>query len=134
MVRDKLVMSLILMLGVFVFGGCVVGGKNAASPAEEGRRIAEAKGCFACHSTDGTIKRAPSWLGLYGAEIELEDGGSVIADESYIKESILEPQAKIGKGYGDKAIMPSFQGRITDEEISKITEYMKTLKGVHRHN
>jgi len=131
--EKKLIATLILLGGVFAFAGCVDGEKAAISAAEEGRKIAEAKGCFACHSTDGTIKKAPSWLGLYGAEMEMEDGSRVIADESYIRESILYPQAKIGKGYGNKSPMPSFSDRITEEEIEKIVEYMKTLKGMHRH-
>jgi len=125
----KKLLAGILVLGIFVFAGCAGTEKSkGVSPAVEGRKIAESLGCFGCHSTDGTIKRAPTWLGLYGAEIELEGGSRVIADESYIKESILEPQAKIGLGYGDKGLMPSFKGRATDEDIGKITEYIKTLK------
>jgi len=121
---------ILLAAGVFVLfllAGCT-GEEKALSLAEEGKKIAEAKGCVVCHSTDGTMKKAPTWLGLYGEEIETEDGQRVVADDNFVRESILEPQAKITKGYGDKAKMPSFKDRITDEEIVRITEYMKTLK------
>jgi len=58
--------------------------------------------------------------------VELADGRKVVADENYIRESTLQPQAKIVKGY--QPIMPSFQGQLTEEQISDIIEFIKTLK------
>jgi cytochrome c oxidase subunit 2 len=58
--------------------------------------------------------------------VELADGRKVVADENYIRESILQPQAKIVKGF--QPIMPSFQGQLTEEQISDIIEFIKTLK------
>jgi cytochrome c oxidase subunit 2 len=58
--------------------------------------------------------------------VELADGRKVVADENYIRESILQPQAKIVKGF--QPVMPSFQGQLTEEQISDIIEFIKKLK------
>jgi cytochrome c oxidase subunit 2 len=64
-------------------------------------------------------------VGLFGHSVKLQDGSTVTADENYIRESILNPQAKVVAGYAP--IMPSFQGRISDEEMLTIMAYIKSL-------
>jgi cytochrome c oxidase subunit 2 len=68
----------------------------------------------------------PSWQGLFGQERPLADGSAVVADENYIRESILEPNAKVAEGF--QPVMPTYQGSLNDEQIEAIIEYIKTLK------
>jgi len=95
-------------------------------PAELGKQLYTQRGCNACHSIDGSSLVGPTWKGLYGHEVVLQDGTKVTADENYIREAILEPQAKMVKGFGP--VMPSFKGVISDDEISDLIAYIKTLK------
>ncbi len=95
-------------------------------PAELGKQLYTQRGCNACHTIDGSSLVGPTWKGLYGHEVVLQDGTKVTADENYIREAILEPQAKMVKGFGP--VMPSFKGVISDDEISDIIAYIKTLK------
>jgi len=101
-------------------------GVASISPVQLGEQLYQQRGCNACHTIDGTPSVGPSWKGLFGHEVTLQDGTKVTADENYIRESILEPQAKLVKGY--QPVMPSFKGILTDEEISAIIAYIKTLK------
>ena len=97
----------------------------------EGRRLANLLGCFACHSTDGTLagKVGPTWKGLFGSKVPLKDGRQVLADEAYLRESIREPQAKIVRGFDKSdAGMPSYQGVITDNQIEALVLYLKSLQ------
>jgi cytochrome c oxidase subunit 2 len=103
-------------------------GGAAASPTDKGKALYQAKACIGCHSLDGSKGVGPSWKGLYNVgNHAMADGSAVTADEAYIKESILNPNAKIVSGY-TAGVMPSYQGQLSDEEISDIIEFMKTLK------
>ncbi len=97
----------------------------AMSPAERGKLISQ-RLCQSCHSFDGSPGIGPTWKGLFGHTVEFADGRKEVADENYIRESILQPQAKIVKGF--QPVMPSFQGQLTEEQISDIIEFIKTLK------
>ena len=99
---------------------------NAEPSADIGAQLVQAYGCNACHSTDGTALVGPTWLGLYGSEEELEDGGTVLVDDTYITESIQDPNAKITRGF-TAGLMPPTLG-VKDEEIPHIIEYMKSLR------
>ena len=92
---------------------------------EIGKQLYSKKGCNACHSIDGTDMVGPTWLGLYSKEREFTNHAPVIADEEYLKESILYPQKKLVKGY--QPVMPSYQGLLEDIEINAIIEYIKEL-------
>ncbi|MBC7659502.1 MAG: hypothetical protein H7249_07310 [Chitinophagaceae bacterium] len=94
----------------------------AASPAERGWMLIEDNGCTSCHQSDSGY-RAPILAGLYGNKVTLADGREIIADETYIRESLLEPSAKISAGY--QAVMPSYKGLLTDEELVLIIEALK---------
>ncbi len=95
-------------------------------PVEWGKDLYSAKGCNTCHSVDGSKLAGPSFKGIYGNPQPLTTGTSVNVDEEYIRESILNPQAKIAEGYAP--VMPSFQGIIKQTELNALTEYIKSLK------
>jgi cytochrome c oxidase subunit II len=96
---------------------------GAAGPAT-GRAVFERHGCHTCH-TPGALKRAPDLAGVFGSRVVLRDGTTLLADEAYLRESILDPAAKLVKGY--EALMPSFRGRISEEELRLLVEYVRTL-------
>ncbi len=97
---------------------------SSGTGAASGQELSVSKGCIACHSIDGTAIIGPTWKGLYGSQESLEDGSSVTVDDAYIKESILNPTIKITKGY--QPLMPVLP--VTDEEITALTDYIKSLK------
>ena len=101
-------------------------GGAGVPPAELGAKLYEAKGCNACHSLDGSRKVGPSFKGIYGREEAMTDGAKIAADENYLRESILAPQAKVVAGY--PPVMPSYQGQLNEKQITALIEYMKTLK------
>jgi cytochrome c oxidase subunit 2 len=92
---------------------------------DRGELIVEQNGCFACHSVDGSEGRGPTWLGLYGSEVQLADGTVVTADDDFILESILDPNAAIVSGFPANA-MPQFQ--LSDEELADILAFIQTLQ------
>jgi cytochrome c oxidase subunit II len=97
----------------------------AANPVVDGEKLFVEKACTTCHLADGT-GRAPSLNGVYGGKVLLADGSTVTADDAYIRESILNPNAKIVAGY--QPLMPSFQGQLTEEQLIDLTEYIKSLQ------
>jgi cytochrome c oxidase subunit II len=101
----------------------------ASKPGAEGRMLVEQKACIACHSIDGTKIVGPSYKGIFGHKITVVTDGKereITVDEAYIKKSILEPEADVVKGF-TKGSMVSYKGQLTDQEIDKIIEYIKTL-------
>lgn len=93
---------------------------------ELGKKLFSDQACKTCHSVDGSPLIGPTFKGLFSSKVELASGASVIADEAYLAESMLLPNAKIVKGF--PPVMPSYKGRLTDAEIHAIVEYIKTLK------
>jgi cytochrome c oxidase subunit 2 len=89
-----------------------------------GRGVLEARACLACHTIDGRPSVGPTFKGLYGRKENLESGGTAVADENYIRESIRAPQAKVVKGF--PPAMPALP--LTDSEVNVIIDYFKTLK------
>jgi len=100
------------------------GGTSGGSLAENGQKLFDELACGNCHKPDGS-GRCPSLSGLFGKTVQLAGGATVKADEGYIRESILQPQAKIVAGYGP--IMPTFQGLVTEEGVMQLIEYIKSL-------
>ncbi|HUO60277.1 MAG TPA: cytochrome c oxidase subunit II [Candidatus Acidoferrales bacterium] len=94
------------------------------SLASTGEKTFQHYGCAMCHRTD-MQGRGPNLVGLYDKPVLLDDGRTVTADESYIRESILEPGSKIASGF--KNIMPSFQGQLSEEEVIGLVAYIKAL-------
>lgn len=98
----------------------------AKSLSDQGKDLFTSKGCFACHTVDGTPKIGPSFKGIFGKTEEMQDGAKVVVDENYIRESIVEPQKKIVKGFPPS--MPTFKGLLSDDEINALIAYIKGLK------
>jgi cytochrome c oxidase subunit 2 len=97
-------------------------------PSDRGKELYVSKQCVTCHSLDGTPRVGPSWLKIFGREGKFADGSSYKADENYLKESILDPQAKTVAGYPAMG-MPSYQGQLSDDDIHGLIEFMKTVDG-----
>jgi cytochrome c oxidase subunit 2 len=95
--------------------------------AEQGQSLFNQLGCGNCHPSvvNNQNGRCPNLVGLFGTRVQLKDGSNVRADESYVRESVLYPQAKIVAGYDD--IMPTFKGLITEDGMLKLIEYIKSL-------
>jgi cytochrome c oxidase subunit II len=100
------------------------GGGNTGSLAASGEGMFQQLGCPTCHRSD-TQGRGPNLVGLFGKSVLLEDGRTIVADENYIRESILSPSAKVVSGF--KPIMPVFQGLVTEEQLTALVAYIKTL-------
>jgi mono/diheme cytochrome c family protein len=105
--------------------------KRPAKPSlEKGKAIYAQLGCVACHSIDGSRegKTGPSWLGLFGSKRKLTTGQVVIADEAYIRESILNPAAKVAEGaVNGEAGMLIYDGVLNEEQIASIILYARSL-------
>jgi cytochrome c oxidase subunit II len=95
-------------------------------PAQLGQKVYE-KNCTACHTIDGTAKVGPSFLGSFGTSVQMADGKSVPFDETYIRESILNPTAKTRAGY-PAGQMSSFEGQLKEKEIEGLIAFIKSLK------
>lgn len=96
------------------------------TPEGQGKLLTVKNGCTGCHSLDGAKMTGPTWLGLFGSNVPLADGTTVIADEAFISESILDPNAKIVDTYISPSVMPVYT--LTEAEIANIIAYLKTLK------
>jgi cytochrome c oxidase subunit II len=100
-------------------------GGAEGSMASQGESLFQKFACNTCH-TNVASGRGPVLAGLFGKQVVLNDGRTVIADENYIRESILNPQAKIVQGFGP--IMPTFQGQVNEEDLLKLLAYVRSLK------
>jgi cytochrome c oxidase subunit 2 len=95
------------------------------SPAAAGKALFDKLGCNTCHP-NGQAGLGPSLAGLFGKPVPLTGEKTVIADEAYIRESILNPEAKIVAGYAP--VMPTFQGQINERGLMDVIAYIKSLK------
>jgi cytochrome c oxidase subunit II len=103
------------------------GAVKGESMAASGAQLYQQFGCITCHGTG----KGPSFAGLYGKPVLLTSGQTVTADDDYLRESILDPSAKIVNGY--PAIMPTFRGQITEEQLLQIIAYIKSLGAEERN-
>ncbi len=103
----------------------LAGGRSTGSAAENGAKLFTDLACITCHKND-TTGRGPVLGGLFGSTVELQDGRRVVADENYLRESIVNPQAKVVRGY--QPIMPTFQGTVSEENLLQLIAYIKTLQ------
>ncbi len=105
------------------------GGPQATIATEEGRALASENGCVSCHSADGSKSVGPTWKGLSGSQVPLDDGTFVVADEAYLRESILEPSAKTVKDFKAGLMETVIRSNsFTDEEVRALIAYIKGLK------
>jgi len=105
--------------------GAAAGGANEL--VAKGRTLYAQKACIGCHSVDGAKMTGPTFKGLFGRTEKFTDGTSGVSDENYIRESILQPNAKTVAGYPAGA-MPSYAGQLSEEDITAIIEFIKSLK------
>lgn len=101
-------------------------GEPTTTLAQSGERLYRELGCSGCHE-NSTIVRAPPLQGIFGNPVPLQGGQIVTADETYIRDSILLPAKDIAAGYTND--MPSFRGRVSEEELFQLVEYIKRLGG-----
>jgi cytochrome c oxidase subunit 2 len=99
-------------------------GSGAQPLAVTGQSLFSQLSCDTCHRAD-TQGRGPSLAGTFGKPVMLQDGRTVNADENYIRESILDPAAKVVHGF--KPVMPTYQGQVSDEQLNALVAYVKTL-------
>ncbi|MFQ5510458.1 MAG: cytochrome c oxidase subunit II [Candidatus Krumholzibacteriia bacterium] len=107
----------------------VSGEERVARLRQIGERLSGTKGCIACHSTDGSPLVGPTYKGLFGkTETVITDGDArkVVVDEEYLRRSILDPTADIVDGF--QPLMPPMRGLLSDDEVTALVEYLKTLK------
>lgn len=105
----------------------LAGGGGEGSLASQGQKIFQDMACITCHRSDAQ-GRGPMLEGVYGSKVGLASGQIVVADEAYIRESILSPTAKVVAGF--QPIMPTFQGLLSEEQLLALIEYVKSLKTV----
>ena len=103
------------------------GGVPEGSLAAAGQKLFTDLACNTCHRPDAP-GRGPMLDNLFGRTVTLQSGESLVADEAYIRESILTPAAKITAGY--QPIMPAFQGLVSEEGLLQLIEYLKSLNHV----
>jgi cytochrome c oxidase subunit II len=101
------------------------GGAGEMSMSARGQKAFQELACHTCHMEDAG-GRGPSLRGLFGSQVKLADGTTVVADEAYLRESILNPQAKLVAGY--QPLMPTFQGLVSEEALMGLIEYVKSLQ------
>ena len=104
------------------------GGTGGGSLAQAGEKLFSSLGCITCHSGESGA-RGPNLNGIYGTPQKLADGRSVVVNDDYIRESVLNPQAKIVAGFGP--IMPTFSGQVSEEGLMQIVAYVKSLQGTN---
>jgi cytochrome c oxidase subunit II len=100
------------------------------SPTATGKRIMQNIGCFACHALDGTRLVGPSFKGIWDTQRTVVTGKEthqVLVDEEYIKSSIYDPNVDVVEGFA-KGLMLSYEGQLSEDDITNIVEYLKTLK------
>ena len=100
------------------------GGKSSDTPAAAGEKLFTDLACISCHRDDA-LAQAPQLKGLFGHTVRLQNGATVVADESYVRESIVNPQAKVVTGF--QPIMPTFQGLVTEEQLLQLIAYVRSL-------
>jgi cytochrome c oxidase subunit 2 len=105
------------------------GGPAGGSMAENGAKLFQDLACATCHLENGQ-GRAPSLKGVYGSTVTLQNGQTVTADDAYMRESVLNPQAKVVAGF--QPIMPTFQGLVTEEQLLQLIAYAKSLGGTQQ--
>ena len=102
-------------------------GQPGADLAVQGQGVFYDHGCHACHLPTAAV-RAPRLDGIWGDEVRLKGGRSVIADVDYIRESILDPQAKITAGYPEPSLMPTYRGQVTEDDLLALIEFIRDLR------
>jgi cytochrome c oxidase subunit II len=97
-------------------------------PVLIGQQLASLYGCAVCHSIDGTTKVGPTWLHLYNSSVPLSDGTKVTADQTYITNSIVNPNLQIVAGFSPNVMPGTFAQALTQPQIQNLLAYIESLK------
>jgi len=105
----------------------LAGGLGSESASAQGQKLFQDRGCASCHTVEQTGQpgRGPNLYGIFGKQQPLQSGQTVTVDEAYVRESILNPQAKLAAGY--QPIMPTYQGQLTEEQVLQLIAYIRSL-------
>lgn len=106
--------------------GGVIGEAGLTTMAERGREAASRYACFSCHTVDGQPHVGPTWLGMYDSRVVLQNGQTVLADESYLTRSMMDPAAEVVLGFAP--VMPTYQGVLRQADAVAIVEFIKSLR------
>ncbi|MGH2705029.1 MAG: c-type cytochrome [Actinomycetota bacterium] len=120
------------LFAALMLAACGGSGPTASpkdSLVQQGEALRRQKACASCHSIDGSGGVGPTWKGLAGSPVELDDGTTVPADEAYLRESMLDPSAKTVKGFRrglmETVIKPN---TLPDDEVRALVAYIQSLK------
>ena len=108
------------------FDDWLSGNTGSTTPAVAGQQLYQTLGCASCHGASGEGGRGPTLTGIFGKEQPLQNNQPVVADEGYLRESIINPQAKLVVGFGP--IMPTFQGQVSEDQLLQLIAYIKSLQ------
>jgi len=112
------------------FDNWLAGNASNQTPAEAGKDLFQNKlGCASCHGAEGKGGRGASLAGIFGKPQKMTSGQTIIVDDNYLRESILNPQAQIVEGY--QPIMPTFKGQVSEEQLNQLVAYIKSLGGAN---
>jgi cytochrome c oxidase subunit 2 len=105
-------------------GGVMAASIPSGEPPEiAGARLFQEQRCITCHQTNGAL--GPMLTGVFGNEVKLQSGETIVADETYVRESLMNPLAKIVAGY--QPIMPTYQGQLSEDQIVQLIAYIRSL-------
>jgi cytochrome c oxidase subunit II len=111
------------------FDNWLSGNAGNTTPAVAGQQLYQSLGCVSCHGENGEGGRGPALAGVFGRQIQLANNQTVRADEGYIRESIINPHAKLVAGFGP--IMPTFQGQVSEDQLMQLLAFIKSLNVVN---
>jgi cytochrome c oxidase subunit 2 len=97
-----------------------------ADPVTRGKTVAAQ--CIGCHSQDGNRLVGPTWKGLYGSQVKLADGSTVTADDEYLYNAIVDPNAQIHEGFQPGLMPGTYKNTLSETQIRDIIEFIKTIK------
>jgi cytochrome c oxidase subunit II len=103
----------------------LAGGPPPESPVAAGEKLFTDLNCITCHRPD-SAGRGPVLAGIFDRPVKLADGSTVVADEAYVRESIVNPAAKVTAGY--QPVMPTFQGQVSEEQVIALIAYIRSLQ------
>ena len=115
----------IIVLSPSEYARWLAASQPAPGMAARGAELYRQHGCSGCHDPPSTV-HAPRLAGLYGRQVHLQDGRTVVADEAYLRDSILQPGKEVVAGFA--SIMPSYQGQIGEDELLQLLAYLQSLK------
>ena len=94
------------------------------SLAAQGAELFRRYGCSGCHEPGGTV-RAPQLEGLFGSPVPLADGRVIVADEAYVRDSLLDPKGQVAAGYAP--VMPTFAGQVGEDDLASLVAYIQSI-------